>query len=214
MFNVFLPMIMPSIVFGIVALVALLIVMYFAKRNQKSRKSPLGIKLLRLPGETLQHKIEEITLDIIGNFTLIAVMSAIMFPIFLSQKNNSTGLAFLILFLLSLLGVIIRDNYKLIIKRNALRVGLEAERAMGEYLTRLISMKKAFVFHDFYAENFNIDHILIAESGVYAIETKGRSKNTLMEKNWEVAYSINKNREDKLVFPYGEESKPLNQARS
>jgi integrase len=32
------------------------------------------------------------------------------------------------------------------------------------------------VYHDFPAENFNIDHIVIGSNGVFAVETKGRAK--------------------------------------
>lgn len=34
----------------------------------------------------------------------------------------------------------------------------------------------ARVYHDFPAENFNIDHVLIDRAGVFAIETKGFTK--------------------------------------
>ncbi|MBU1055794.1 MAG: NERD domain-containing protein [Proteobacteria bacterium] len=34
------------------------------------------------------------------------------------------------------------------------------------------------VYHDFPAEKFNIDHIIIGPAGVYAVETKARQKPT------------------------------------
>ena len=35
---------------------------------------------------------------------------------------------------------------------------------------------KPHVFHDFQADNFNINHIVVGPAGVFAIETKARSK--------------------------------------
>ena len=34
------------------------------------------------------------------------------------------------------------------------------------------------VYHDFPAEGFNIDHIVVGAKGVFAVETKTRSKRT------------------------------------
>jgi hypothetical protein len=54
-------------------------------------------------------------------------------------------------------------------------MGLDGERATGEELNQL--MKHGYrVYHDMQADKFNIDHIVIGPSGVYALETKYRSK--------------------------------------
>jgi hypothetical protein len=56
-----------------------------------------------------------------------------------------------------------------------LGLGLAAERATGEELNQL--MRDGFyVFHDFQADKFNIDHVLIGPTGEYAVETKSRWK--------------------------------------
>lgn len=54
-------------------------------------------------------------------------------------------------------------------------LGRDGERAVGQYLERL--REQGFqVFHDVVGERFNIDHVLIGEKGVFAIETKTFSK--------------------------------------
>ena len=64
---------------------------------------------------------------------------------------------------------------KLLKKRNHLILGLDCERAVGQELNQL--MQDGYrVFHDFPAENFNIDHVVIGATGVFAVETKGRAK--------------------------------------
>jgi hypothetical protein len=55
------------------------------------------------------------------------------------------------------------------------RLGLDAELAAGQELDQLMR-HGAFVFHDYPAEKFNIDHVVICESGVFAVETKARMK--------------------------------------
>jgi len=67
------------------------------------------------------------------------------------------------------------------------------------------------VFHDFPAEQFNIDHVVVGETGVYAVETKGRTKPVAKsdESTWEVTYDGNS-----LRFPSWQETKPLEQAKS
>src|SRR5205085_9498249 len=56
-------------------------------------------------------------------------------------------------------------------------LGFSGERFVGEQLNRLIS-SGCRVFHDFYAKGIgNIDHIVVTRAGVFAIETKARTKN-------------------------------------
>ena len=56
-----------------------------------------------------------------------------------------------------------------------LRLGLDAELAVGQELDQLMR-EGAVVFHDMPADRFNIDHVVIARQGVFAVETKGYSK--------------------------------------
>lgn len=54
-------------------------------------------------------------------------------------------------------------------------LGRDVERAVGEYLDRF--REKGYrVFHDIVAGDFNIDHLILGEAGVFTIETKGVSK--------------------------------------
>jgi len=46
---------------------------------------------------------------------------------------------------------------------------------MGQELDQLMR-EGAVVFHDFPAEGFNIDHVVLTRGGMYAVETKGRMK--------------------------------------
>jgi len=57
----------------------------------------------------------------------------------------------------------------------ALRLGIEGERAVGQFLERLRA-QGYHVLHDVLGENFNIDHVLIGPAGVITVETKTWTK--------------------------------------
>lgn len=63
----------------------------------------------------------------------------------------------------------------LVRRRRDLRIGMAGEMAAGEELNRLM-FDGYHVYHDFPAVRFNIDHILVGPPGVFAVETKARSK--------------------------------------
>jgi hypothetical protein len=56
-----------------------------------------------------------------------------------------------------------------------LRSGYDAEVAVGQELD-LLMRRGAVVFHDVPAEGFNIDHVVVTPTCVYAVETKGYTK--------------------------------------
>ena len=67
-------------------------------------------------------------------------------------------------------------------KRNC-RLGLSGERAVGEELNRLM-LTGCRVFHDVPNDPYgNTDHVLVAPSGVYAVETKARRKKEAAGRN-------------------------------
>lgn len=68
-----------------------------------------------------------------------------------------------------------RDFIKHWRRRQQARDGLLAERVTGMQLNRLLS-QGCIVMHDLPGEGFNIDHVVIAPRGVYAVETKSFRK--------------------------------------
>ena len=56
-----------------------------------------------------------------------------------------------------------------------LKAGYDAEVAVGQELDQLMRQGAA-TFHDLPAEQFNIDHVVVAAEGVFAVETKGFTK--------------------------------------
>ena len=93
----------------------------------------------------------------------------------------------------------------LVKKFSSLRLGLDCERAVGQELNQLM-LDGYRVYHDFPADNFNIDHIVIGPNGVFAVETKGRAK----PGKGEVKIVFDGNG---LQFPTHYEQEPFDQAK-
>jgi hypothetical protein len=183
-------------------------------RNYK-RKNPLTSGLLRSPGEALREKIVELKVDTFADMVMMIFMPLLIFAMTLSlevfgaEANNIFKFlyVFISLVIISFLLFRIHRNKKLAQKLN---LGLDAELAVGQELNHL--MREGFwVYHDFPADNFNIDHVLIGPAGVFAVETKGRAKPLKDDGSTEreVLYDG-----EYLHFPHKKEQKPLKQAET
>ncbi|MGA7950998.1 MAG: nuclease-related domain-containing protein [Thiobacillaceae bacterium] len=170
---------------GLIVLVLMLVPIGFIflvrQRQRKQKRSPLSRDLLRSPGESLRKKLSDLDWDMAGDLVLLPTIPLAIYSIHLTQSyllghpesilritfSVTTGvLAWSFLFF---------RTYKSARTIWKLRLGYEAELAMGQELDQLMR-QGAVVFHDVPAEGFNIDHVLVAPNGVFAIETKGRSK--------------------------------------
>jgi len=190
------------------------LILQLFRRATRNRKSPLNIELLRSPGQSLREEIVDISIDIIGSLLMIPMVGLIMYSVIVTEQISSPERSHLLLVYLGLIGgggvclCLGIKTYRMLKQRNDLRLGYECELAVGQDLYELI--RYGFrVFHDFPADSFNIDHIAIGPTGVFAIETKGRSKQVNAEKeNWKLSFDG-----ETLRFPSWSESKPIEQAR-
>ena len=159
-------------------------------------------------------KLQDVTLDV-ALYICFAVFMPVLFyalgisqvyfsevknPLFVGIILGSAALGFLTYSVFKII--------KLVSLRRKLRLGIEGEMAVGQELNLL--MRDGYhVFHDFPAEGFNIDHIVVGSSGVFAVETKARSKPTSKDRtaDAQVIYDGKK-----LEFPNWTETAPLDQA--
>ena len=65
-----------------------------------------------------------------------------------------------------------------------------------------------YVYHDFPADKFNIDHIVVGRSGIFAVETKVRSKPTTNNHRQDATVEYNGKM---LNFPDGDDFKIIEQ---
>lgn len=182
---------------------------YDKKRLSAKRKNPINIDLLRGPGQSLLEKIEDIQLDI-DSYLILQLITPFVIYIFFLKSNQS--LSTIIIFTGTGLIVLGFSCYKLftfIKLKRKMSLGYDAELAIGQELNTL--MRDGYhVFHDFPANNYNIDHVVVGANGVFAIETKGRSKP--VQKNGKSEYKVIYNGK-KLTFPSWTEENSLDQAK-
>ncbi len=211
--NLLIPL-LPTVIFIILCVVPLSTIIFIFKKQTKGKKSPFPKGLLRGPGQMLLVKIEDLTTDILTKALFIPLIPITLYSIYATQvaltaKNVDTTVLFVYLlgaaaFIFSLS----RDVYRMIEERNLLRLGYACAGAVGQELWQLAPLGFR-VFHDFPAENFNIDHIAVGPQGVFAIETTGRGKADRKDNaNWRLQFDGTK-----LIFPGWVEEKPVQQAK-
>ena len=149
--------------------------------NARGARSPIHDKLLRPPGETCRRKMLELD-DKIGELSIwIIGFPATLLLCYLSSSGTTSGARSLLwilalVFALAVLAVLLGKMVALIKERDNWRLGFSAERAVGEQVNQLMA-EGCRVFHDFPLEgNGNIDHIVVAATGVFAIETRAKRK--------------------------------------
>lgn len=163
----------------------------------------------------LRGELENLQLDFSTYLALLIAWPLLVLSVYLSQSHfggvpDTPGRWIFIALIIVISVLFLSIKLHRFSRRSLeLRTGLEAEIAMGQELDHLMR-EGAVVFHDFPAEGFNIDHVVLTRGGIYAVETKGRmkvdrgggKKDATVEFNGKV-----------LSFPAWRESETLEQAK-
>jgi len=204
---------LPSLIATALAVGFVTLALYFYGRSKKNRRSPLSNKLLRSPGQSLIAQIDEVSEEINSDIVCLffiptLVLSTLVPQLYLEQMHLTLPTVSMILSILVLsMAFIARRLVRHLVDRNRLRLGLDAEMAVGQELNHLMR-EGCHVYHDFYADGFNIDHIVVGSAGVFAVETKGRAKKGQGTAAARVTYEGNQ-----LHFPEWVTDQPLQQAK-
>lgn len=144
---------------------------------KNNKRSPITDKPLRNPGQSLDEEIQKLINDE-GVLYITLSISAIALAGFewwrwynnLPYDPITLSILALIVTMYSAFKV-----FKIIRKLKNLRLGRDGEQAVGQYL-ELLREKGCRVFHDIVGNNFNLDHVVVSEHGVFVVETKTYSK--------------------------------------
>jgi hypothetical protein len=195
------------------------VVLWRAKRAKA--KPPMEFKLLRAPGESLRKRTAQFDEDSFWKLGMMAVIPPcvglfVLQMLVWSAPRTSVWVGLGLPVGATLLALFFSGRYcvrQLLRYRND-SLGYLGERAVGEALEPL--KHEGFrVFHDVPATSkgskFNIDHVVVGPNGVFAIETKTRRKGRARPgfEAHKVGYDGNQ-----LIWPWGEDSFGLEQARS
>ncbi|MBE7424582.1 MAG: NERD domain-containing protein [Ideonella sp.] len=161
--------------------VALIFMLKRKRSARAARRSPLTENLLRLPGETLREQIDRVNEQADAWLATLIFFPMLIVCLHLGQSyvfgRGQTWPRVSVAALLAI-GVAVVASRKLLVlsaQLDRLRLGLDGEVAIGQELGK-VTRRGAAVFHDVPAEGFNIDHVVVATQGVFAVETKGFSK--------------------------------------
>lgn len=147
--------------------------------DRQKLRVPVTEKLLRAPGESLQKKLEALEDDLSTELAMAFVLPLLCASMCLLASHTPTAGATYVgvgIFGAGTFLLICRRMLRLLDKKRNYKLGLLGERAVGEELNQLM-LVGCRVYHDVPNDPYgNIDHVLVAPSGVYAVETKGRRK--------------------------------------
>jgi hypothetical protein len=191
------------------------------KRSRKERAPfPENARLLRGPGESLRKRLialdERSTLEVLFAFGLPPLVGAglVWVATHLSGYALLAGLVFALLGLLASLFLVTQRLVGGIEKWRNTQLGYFGERIVGESLDPL-KAEGFRVFHDVPAGDashpFNIDHVIVGPSGVFAIETKTRRKRKGAGRPGVAEHEIIYDGQV-LAYPWGEDRHGLDQA--
>ncbi len=146
------------------------------KNISNNKRSPLKERQPRYPGQSLEKKVNNLQLEyglfigISGIFIVLVLAEWFQWFRNLPPQPLITTIVAVAVFVYSYIKIrrIKKQlpNYKL---------GLRGERQVGYILNQLITHGYT-VLHDIWTGDFNIDHVVISEHGIFAIETKAYSK--------------------------------------
>ena len=145
--------------------------------STRKTKSPLKAPPLRHAGQSLDEQIDRLVNDEAASYALVAVLTVMLAV--LEWFRWATGIppAPKTLTVVAV-GLVAYCAWRLVRIRRTLghlKLGRDGERTVGEHLEELRTLENR-VLHDLVGDGFNVDHVLIAPQGIFAIETKTRSK--------------------------------------
>ncbi len=150
--------------------------MDFLHRKRVTKRSPLKEKPLRLPGQSLQEKINGLIDKALECVVLmvLAILVAMLewFRWFFKSPPQPVVFTFLAVVACSYGIWKVLPIWR---ELKPLKQGRDGEKFIGQHLERLRESGYR-VLHDIVGNGFNIDHVLIGPTGVYTIETKTISK--------------------------------------
>ena len=182
--------------------------------RNKNLRLPFTQLLLRSPGQSLLKKIDFLNEDITSYVVYLFITPIFAYATYISHlyfNKKAPSLHGLVLLGAFLLVLIVFSLYKLtglLSQRRMMRLGYDGEVAVGQELNQLLRDGYR-VYHDFFADKFNIDHIVVGKKGVFAVETKARSKPNSEQRQKDAAVEYNGKT---LNFPKWKDTETIVQA--
>ncbi len=145
--------------------------------KRQKKRSPIKEKVLRNPGQSLDEERQRILDEEISSY----FWAAIVFILFTGVEWYRWWRDYpyqpvpYTIFTFAALAFVAYRLRKSIGKLRTLKLGLDGEKAVGQYLD-LLRRDGHRIFHDIVGDGFNVDHVIISPRGIFAVETKTYGK--------------------------------------
>ncbi len=149
--------------------------------KRKDRRSPLTEGLLRQPAESLQDRRFDLAFELLQGIFVSAVVPGACVLIAMyswvrpEDISLNSGVIAAIFLYLATAGWSVWNTLRAASRLHANRAGIEGELATAQLLSPLLADGWQ-LYHDIPGRRGNIDHVLIGPGGIFAIESKYRSK--------------------------------------
>jgi hypothetical protein len=175
---------LPAFIFTLI-LAGYIVFWYVGRGFRRSQKYSAAIAEngLRAPGQILNASLNETSREIKFNLALMLSIPIVLLCIHVTYIAwfNATSSSLSGIVIWGAGGAVIffylATFLKLIRKRKFLRLGFESELTVGEALNNL-SLDGIHVYHDFPADDFKIDHIVVGAAGIFTVDAIARSAPT------------------------------------
>jgi hypothetical protein len=162
----------------------------------------------------LIEKLDDINDELFTYLAMMIAMPIALYALYISglyfgnrPLSLNSVLVYIVIGVL-FIGYLVFKMVRLLNLRRITRLGYEGEVATGQELNQLM-LHGYHVYHDFVADKFNIDHIVVGPAGVFAVETKARAKPTSNNRKEDAHVSYDGHC---LHFPQWKERRSLEQA--
>ena len=176
----FIPVVLPFFIFFIVWVFLFVIQRHY---RRKGLRLPFTSSFRRSPGQSLIEEIEKLNEKITEYIVCLLFLPTAFYAVYISYlyvnkgEPTSTELGIVGGLILAAVALCLYNVARLLGRRRRARLGYDGEVAVGQELNQLLR-DGYYVYHDFPAEKFNIDHIAVCRKGIFTIETTTRSKPT------------------------------------
>ncbi len=191
-----------AVFLGSVLITALILLGFKLIRHRRRRRSPLhGKQIGHVPGQQLLDRIDKASEEVGFGADVMIIALPMLFLVWATLRIDWQKVGFGAHESIFFVGWLLLFGYGFWhYRRHAKRLeqardGLLAERVTGMQLNRLVA-QGCVVLHDLPSDVGNIDHIVVAPQGVFAIETKSFRKPKGVGENHRVRYDGKK-----LHFP-------------
>ena len=164
-----------ALLISVPSIIVFLLLLRKMKREKLRLREPFTDVLLRPPGESCRIKLEELDAKLLDWFLILAGPFAL--GVVMAITSHLSPYVCFVVFVLSAFfaWVAAKRLREILVQIRTYRLGFDGERSVGQEVNQALSFG-AKVYHDVQFDGYNIDHVVVAPSGVFAIETKTRRK--------------------------------------